>query len=79
MKNFKVVFIKVQTFAINQKNQVVQLAELEIKTNKEKFDIPVPAGYAIMTVTEILESIRIIEPEVKPFYNEQKKLSDSNN
>jgi hypothetical protein len=57
MKTFEVTFIKAQN--VLSKNQVVQLARQFISTDKEIFDIPVPRGFGIMTICEILEPIVI--------------------
>jgi hypothetical protein len=67
MKRFKVVYLKTQT--VFSSKQVPQLAEIEIKTDKNVFDIPVPLGFQVMQITEILETITILENPVEPFLN----------
>jgi len=57
MKTFEVTFIKAQN--VLSKNQAVTLARQFISTDKETFDIPVPRGFGIMTICEILEPIVI--------------------
>jgi hypothetical protein len=57
MKTFEVTFIKAQN--VLSKNQAVTLARQFISTDKEIFDIPVPRGFGIMTICEILEPIVI--------------------
>lgn len=58
MKTFEVTFIKSQNVLLG-KNQTVQLARQFISTNLDVFNIPVPRGYGIMTICEILEPIII--------------------
>lgn len=53
MKQFKVVFIKIQK-VIPQQNSPVLLAEQLFTTESDKVDIPVPFGFQIMSVTELL-------------------------
>jgi len=67
MKRFKVIYLKTQTVFASK--QVPQLAEIEIKTDKNVFDIPVPLGFQVMQITEILEPLTILENPVEPFLN----------
>jgi hypothetical protein len=63
MKTYEVTFIKGQNLVA--KNQPVQLARQFISTNEPKFNIPVPLGYGIMTICEILEPLIIGKQDEK--------------
>lgn len=58
MKKFKVTFIKIQK-VIAQQNNVMILAEQIIESESETITIPVPVGFQILTVTELLPDVTL--------------------
>ena len=62
IKTFKVVFMKVPSIR-PIRTEPAQLAEQIIHTWYEPFDIQVPTGYIMMTVTEQLNEIIITSDE----------------
>ena len=62
IKTFKVVFMKVPSIR-PIRTEPAQLAEQIVHTWYEPFEINVPSGYIMMTVTEILPETIIINDE----------------
>lgn len=55
MKKMRIVYIK--TPAIKTRQDIIQMLEQEIHTDKLEFTIPVYPGYTIMSITEVLKPI----------------------
>jgi len=62
MKKIRITFIKVPK--IIQKNAVTELAEQVIQYEGSEISLPVPDGYAILTVTEYLPDLIMKQPPI---------------
>lgn len=62
MQKIKVIFIKV-TRVIGMKTQIPELIEQNFFTDKENFELPVPDGYAILSITRYLPDQTLIKAE----------------
>ena len=60
--------MKVEKFSLGQKPPTVFARQI-IKTDCKTIDIPVPDGFQLMTITEILEDITILQAHEKKIGN----------
>jgi hypothetical protein len=63
MNKFEVIFAKINRIAVNQPGQPPQLAKQILITDKPDIKIPVPDGYGILTITQLLPELIILSDE----------------
>ena len=63
MRTFEITFLK--NSAVMAGRQPAQVAKLTLHTDKERFDIPCPAGYTVMSICEVLPEITIKDENVR--------------
>lgn len=76
MKRFRVTCLKA-TKILGSPGSVMQFTEQEYATDKEKIEVMVSPGYAVVSIVEILPDVRQLSYEIKPLYNEKKTISNS--
>ena len=58
MRTFKVTFVKQSAIQTAHRGPL-EMAEQTITSDVDKFDIPVPVGYTVMQITEVMETLTI--------------------
>lgn len=69
MKRFRVTCLKA-TKILGSPGSVMQFTEQEYVTDKEKIEVLVSPGFAVVSIVEILPAITQLSYKVEPFFND---------
>lgn len=70
MKRFRVTCLKA-TKILGSPGAVMQFTEQEYVTDKEKIEVMVSPGYAVVSIVEILPIVTQLSYEVEPFFKNE--------